>query len=96
MVSAIEANYLDLAGAPHLVATVNPDLVEGTENRLKPRLQSRGYAGKLIVMGDPSIAAGDGRLEWADGGLVLDHDSVLEAAQKTIDTWLEHTQGTLT
>lgn len=96
LTAAIEENYLDLAGAPHIVATVAPDLVDATEARIKPRLQSRGYIGKLIVMGDPSLAPGDGRLEWADGGLVLDSDSVLEAAQKTIDTWLQHTHGRLT
>ena len=31
-----------------------------------------GFAGRLVVMGDPDIRIGDGRLEWVDGGIVRD------------------------
>ena len=39
----------------------------------------RGFAGRLVVIGDPDIALGDCRIEWADGGLIRDR-ATIEAA----------------
>ena len=36
------------------------------------RMQTSGFAGRLVVMGDPEIVPGDARIEWADGGIVRD------------------------
>ena len=31
--------------------------------------RAHGFAGRLVVLGEPNIAAGDCRIEWADGGV---------------------------
>jgi len=36
------------------------------------RISHSGFTGRLVVLGDPDIAIGDARLEWADGGVVRD------------------------
>jgi flagellar assembly protein FliH len=34
--------------------------------------RGHGFAGRLVVLGEPNIAAGDCRIEWADGGVNRD------------------------
>jgi flagellar assembly protein FliH len=41
-------------------------------------MQISGFAGRLVVLGDPEQKPGDGRIEWVDGGLVRDR-AALEA-----------------
>ena len=34
--------------------------------------RERGFEGRLVVLGEPDLAPGDARMEWADGGVVRD------------------------
>jgi flagellar assembly protein FliH len=58
--------------APHLVVRVNEGAVEAVEGMLAGLARETGFAGRLVVLGQPDIAAGDGKIEWADGGFVID------------------------
>ncbi len=58
--------------APHLVVRVNEASVEAVETMLVRLMRETGFAGKLVVLGEPDIGPGDGRIEWADGGFVVD------------------------
>jgi flagellar assembly protein FliH len=64
---------------PHLVVRVNQALVEAVEARVQRIARERGYEGRLVVIGEPEIAPSDGRIEWADGGVVREQARI-EAA----------------
>lgn len=82
-VEALLAECLSsLNGVPHLVIRCHPDLADGVRSMAEARVHASGFTGRLVVMGEPDIALGDCRLEWADGGLV--RDSAALAAE--IDT----------
>ena len=49
---------------------VQDGLVEETEALMRRLARERGYEGRLVVLGDPDLALGDARIEWADGGVV--------------------------
>ncbi|GJD60179.1 FliH/SctL family protein [Methylobacterium frigidaeris] len=68
-----------LRGVPHLAIRVHDALVEETERQVARLARERGYEGRLIVLGDPGMAPGDARIEWADGGVVRDR-AAIEAA----------------
>ncbi|MEE7467161.1 hypothetical protein MOF8_10040 [Methylobacterium oryzae] len=68
-----------LRGVPHLVVRVHDSLVEEAETLVKRLARERGYEGRLVVLGDPDMAAGDARIEWADGGIVRERARI-EAA----------------
>lgn len=70
-----------LSGVPHLVIRCHPDLADAIRAAATDQMASSGFAGRLVVMGDPDIRMGDGRLEWVDGGLVRD----IAATSKQID-----------
>ncbi|MCJ2092388.1 flagellar assembly protein FliH [Methylobacterium sp. J-072] len=68
-----------LRGVPHLVVRVHDGLVEDAEALVKKLARERGYEGRLVVLGDPDMQAGDARIEWADGGIVRERARI-EAA----------------
>jgi flagellar assembly protein FliH len=72
-------SFQHLRGVPHLVVRVNDALVEQVEAQMQHMSRDHGYEGRLVVMGEPDIAPGDGRIEWADGGIVREQ-SRIEAA----------------
>jgi len=76
---AARATFQHLRGVPHLVVRVNEALVEAVESRVQRIARERGYEGRLVVIGEPDIAPGDGRIEWADGGVVREQARI-EAA----------------
>jgi flagellar assembly protein FliH len=61
-----------IGGAPHLVIRCAPELADAVREIATNRMQVSGFAGRLVVMGDPEQKPGDGRIEWVDGGLVRD------------------------
>lgn len=63
-------------GAPHLAIRVSDDLVEQVDKLLAKLTREAGFAGRIVVLGEPDIAAGDARIEWADGGLVIDRTAL--------------------
>ena len=61
-----------LDGVPHLVIRCEPTLADRVRDIATARMHTSGFSGRLVVLGDPEIAVGDARIEWADGGLVRD------------------------
>ena len=61
-----------LEGVPHLVIRCEPMLADRVRDIATGKMTHSGFTGRLVVLGDPDIAVGDARLEWADGGVVRD------------------------
>lgn len=67
---AARAIFDDLRGQPHVAVRVAPEMVDAAKEKLAAISRERGFEGRLIVLGEPEIPAGDVRIEWADGGIV--------------------------
>ena len=80
----IEECLQSLDQTPHLVIRCQPDLVDKIKELTETHMAAAGYNGRLVVLGDPEIGPGDGRLEWADGGLVRDMSKILSEIDKSI------------
>ena len=70
--------------APHLAIRVHESLVETVEGKLAGLARETGFAGRIVVLGEPDIALGDGRLEWADGGIAIERAELDEAVEKAV------------
>jgi flagellar assembly protein FliH len=70
-----------LRGVPHLVVRVNDGLVEDVETLVKRIARERGFDGRIVTMGEPEIAPGDARFEWADGGIAREAARIGDTAQ---------------
>lgn len=66
--AAAEA-FRHLRGVPHLAVRVNEALVDDVETLLRAMARERGFEGRVIVLGEPDVPAGDARIDWADGGV---------------------------
>jgi flagellar assembly protein FliH len=61
--------------APHLAIRVSEAMVEQVDALFARIARETGYAGKVVVLGEPDMPRTDARMEWADGGLVIDAGS---------------------
>ena len=77
-----------LDGVPHLVIRCNPELADSVREIAQARIAASGFSGRLVVMGDPEIALGDGRIEWVDGGLVRDMAALSDQIDSRIAAFL--------
>jgi flagellar assembly protein FliH len=71
--------FQHLRGVPHLVVRVNDALVEAADALVQEMARRHGFEGRLVTLGDPSLALGDVRLEWADGGITREQARIEQA-----------------
>lgn len=69
-VSALVRNCLShLSRAPHLVVRINDQIYQEAREKLERIAQDSGFEGRLVILAEAAVAAGDCRIEWADGGV---------------------------
>ncbi|MEO8683529.1 MAG: hypothetical protein ABI414_01680 [Devosia sp.] len=82
-----------LQSVPHLVIRCHPDIADAVRDIATGHMSTSGFAGRLIVLGDPDQRLGDGRLEWVDGGLVRDISAVSRQIDSKISAYLAASKG---
>lgn len=82
-----------LNGVPHLVVRCHPSIADQIRDIATAHMQTSGFSGRLIVMGDPDQRLGDGKLEWVDGGLVRDIGTVSKDIDTKISAYLAARSG---
>lgn len=88
-IEALIADCLgSLDGVPHLVIRCHPELADSVRQIATDRIHVSGFSGRLVVMGDPEIPLGDGRIEWVDGGLVRDQAEIAAEIDNRIAAFL--------
>ncbi|NBN63216.1 FliH/SctL family protein [Pannonibacter tanglangensis] len=78
-----------LRGAPHLVIRVAERDVDALKARLDPVVREKGFDGRLVLLGEPEIARGDCRIEWADGGILRDRKALEAQIDQSIKSYFE-------
>lgn len=68
--------FRHLVATPHLVVRIHDSLYEACRVKLDQLAKHSGFQGKLVILADPDVAGGDCRIEWADGGVVLERQDV--------------------
>ena len=68
--------FSHLVSTPHLVVRINEALYEAAREQIERLAKRSGFEGRLVILAEPEIATGDCRIEWADGGLVLERAAI--------------------
>jgi flagellar assembly protein FliH len=76
IVALIKDCFSQLVATPHLVVRINAQLYEGARERFERLAKQSGFEGRLVILAEPEIATGDCRIEWADGGVVLERATI--------------------
>jgi flagellar assembly protein FliH len=68
--------FSHLVSTPHLVVRINDSLYEAAREKIERQAAQSGFEGRLVILAEPEIATGDCRIEWADGGVVLERAAI--------------------
>jgi flagellar assembly protein FliH len=68
--------FSHLVSTPHLVVRINDSLYEAARERIERLAKQSGFEGRLVILAEPDIETGDCRIEWADGGVVLERAAI--------------------
>jgi flagellar assembly protein FliH len=68
--------FSHLVSTPHLVVRINDQLYDVAREKIERQAAQSGFEGRLVILAEPDIATGDCRIEWADGGVVLERSAI--------------------
>jgi flagellar assembly protein FliH len=80
--------FRQLVAAPHIVVRVSDVIYEIARERLDDIARRIGFEGRLVVLAEPDIAAGDCRIDWADGGLNRDRAATEAAIAEAVGRYV--------
>jgi len=69
--------FRQLVKTPHVAVRIGPDIYDTAKHRLEEIAHARGFEGRLMVEADASLATGDCRIEWNEGGVTRDRSATL-------------------
>ncbi|MEA2928830.1 MAG: flagellar assembly protein FliH [Hyphomicrobiales bacterium] len=88
-VAALAAGcFRQLVAAPHVVVRVDETTYETAQARLKEIAHMQGFEGRLVVLAEPTLGAGDCRIEWADGGVTRDRSATAAAIGEAVSRYV--------
>lgn len=79
----------DLMDQPRLFVRVNGALADTMRSALRDLQVTTGYEGRVVVRPDNSMAQGDCRLEWGEGGVERDTDRLWAEVEAAVGRHLE-------
>jgi flagellar assembly protein FliH len=85
--------FRQIVAAPHVVVRINDSLYAAAREQLEEILRTSGFEGRLVVMAEPDIAAGDCRIEWADGGVTRDSAKTETAIAEAVGRYIAARTG---
>jgi flagellar assembly protein FliH len=85
--------FRELTASPHIAVRVNDALYAAAREKLDALARARGFEGRLVVLGEPAIAVGDCRVEWADGGINRDSAAADAAIGEAVARYLSARQN---
>ena len=80
--------FQHLVKTPHVVVRVGPAIYEIAKEKLEAIAQARRFEGRLVVMAEDGLAAGDCRIEWADGGVARDEAATLTVIDDAVARYI--------
>ena len=86
--------FSQLVKTPHVVVHIGTEIYEAAKAKLEEIAGARGFEGRLVVMSDSAMAAGDCRIEWADGGVSRDRAATLAVIDDLVARYVAAREGT--
>lgn len=68
--------FSHLVSTPHLVVRINDSLYDVAQERIERLAKQSGFEGRLVILAEPDIETADCKIEWADGGMVLERAAI--------------------
>lgn len=79
-----------LRQTPHIAIRLNPEVTEEISQHIEDQMQALGFEGKLSLLPDETIMAGDCEVEWVDGGIGRNLRAAMRKANKLLEDHFAH------
>jgi flagellar assembly protein FliH len=80
--------FHQLVSTPHVAVHIAKDIYEPTKGKIEEIARARGFEGRLAVIPDETLAPGDCRIEWADGGMVRNQAATMAAIDEMVARYI--------
>jgi flagellar assembly protein FliH len=80
--------FRELIASPHIAVRVNDSLYAAAREQLDGIARAHGFEGRMVVLGEPGVAAGDCKIEWADGGINRDKAAADTAIGEAVERYI--------
>ena len=80
--------FSHLVSTPHLVVRINEQLYDAARERIERMAMQSGFEGRLVILAEPEIEFGDCRIEWADGGVVLERAAIAAKINELVGRYM--------
>ena len=87
--------FQHLVKTPHVVVRIGPEIYELAKAKLEEIAHARGFEGRLVVLAEPGLAAGDCRIEWAEGGVAREEAATLAAINDAVGRYIAARTGAM-
>ncbi|HJS61827.1 MAG TPA: FliH/SctL family protein [Pseudolabrys sp.] len=77
-----------LVSTPLVTVRIAAEIHETAKEQIEEIARTRGFDGRLAIISDESLAPGDCRVEWADGGIIRDHTATTSAIDETVARYI--------
>ena len=85
--------FSHLVATPHLVVRINDALYDSAREKIERLAKQSGFEGRLVILAEPEIATGDCRIEWADGGVVLERGAIVAKIDEMVGRYIASRRG---
>jgi flagellar assembly protein FliH len=93
IIALVKDCFSHLVSTPHLVVRINEELYDGARERFERLAKQSGFEGRLVILAEPEIATGDCRIEWADGGVVLERATIDAKINELVGRYIASRNG---
>jgi flagellar assembly protein FliH len=80
--------FKQLVSTPHLVVRINDQLYDAAHTQIETLAKRNGFQGRLVVLAEPEIGDGDCKIEWADGGVVLERGTIEAKINELVERYI--------
>jgi len=80
--------FSQLVSTPHLVIRINDALYEAARDQIEWLAKQSGFEGRLVILAEPEIETGDCKIEWADGGVVLERSAIESRIEELVERYI--------
>ncbi len=80
--------FSQLVSTPHLVVRINDSLYDVARERIERLAKQSGFEGRLVILAEPEIETGDCKIEWADGGIVIERGTVVAKINELVGRYM--------
>lgn len=82
--SVVSKVLSEVSREPRLVFRINEQMFDEISGKINAIAQQQAYAGKVVILGDPELGTSDCRIEWADGGIERNIQTLWQSIERVM------------